>query len=111
MQTRDDILTLEADNFNTFHWHMDASFAAHADMRSHSGSTFALRKSSVTSSSAKHKANARSTTRSELIAADDNIAKCTWTRKLIESQGFKVTLNIIYQDNSSTIKLINNGKA
>ena len=55
--------------------------------------------------------NARSATESELIAVDDDIAKCMWTREFAESQGFKVKSNIIYQDNSSTIKLINNGKA
>ena len=90
---------------------MGASFTVHPDMKLHAGSTFTLGKGSALSSSTKQKVNARSTTESELIAADDNIAKCMWTRRFIEHQGFKVTLNIIYQDNSSTIKLINNGKA
>ena len=31
-------------------------------------------------------------------------------KKFIENQGFKVNLNIVYQDNTSTMKLINNGK-
>ena len=41
---------------------------------------------------------------------DDKIAKVIWTKKFIECQGFKVKLNIVYQDNQSTLKLANNGK-
>ena len=33
------------------------------------------------------------------------------TKKFFESQGHNVTLNVIYQDNTSTIKLQVNGKA
>eukprot|EP00957_Ditylum_brightwellii_P035914 2721610-Ditylum_brightwellii.AAC.1 len=33
-----------------------------------------------------------------------------WTKQLIEHQGLKVMINIIYQDNKSTIKLGVNGK-
>ena len=32
-------------------------------------------------------------------------------KKFIKHQGFKVKLNVIYQDNTSTMKLVNNGKA
>ena len=35
----------------------------------------------------------------------------SWTKKFIEHQGFNISLNIIYQDNTSTIKLAENGKA
>ena len=33
-----------------------------------------------------------------------------WTKRFIEHQGFDIKLNIIYQDNESTIKLAKNGK-
>ena len=33
-----------------------------------------------------------------------------WTKKLIEEQGFQIKLNLIYQDNQSTIKSATNGK-
>ena len=33
-----------------------------------------------------------------------------WTKKFIEEQGFQIKLNLIYQDNQSTIKLAINGK-
>ena len=46
-----------------------------------------------------------------LIALDDIISKVLWTKRFVESQGFKVLLNVVYQDNTSTIKLAENGKA
>ena len=109
--TRDDILALEADNTQTLKWYVDAAFAVHSDMKSHTGSTFSLGKGMIVSDSTKQKVNSRSSTEAELIAVDDRISKILWTKRFIESQGFKVKLNIIYQDNTSTMKLENNGKA
>ena len=54
--------------------------------------------------------NSRSSTESELNGIDDKIGKIMWTKKFIEHQGFEVKLNIIYQDNTRTIKLAENGK-
>jgi hypothetical protein len=109
--TRDDLLTLEADDTQTLKWYVDAAFAVHADMRSHTGSTFSLGKGMIVSDSTKQKVNSRSSTEAELIGVDDRISKILWTKRFIEYQGFKVKLNIIYQDNTSTMKLENNGKA
>ena len=91
-------------------WFIDAAFAVHPDMKSHTGMLFTLEKGAVISSSIKQKTNSRSLTEAELNATDDMISKIIWMKKFIEHQGFKVNLNIIYQDNTSTIKLINNGK-
>ena len=41
---------------------------------------------------------------------DDKVAMIIWSKRFIECQGFKINLNIIYQDNTSTLKLMNNGK-
>ena len=46
-----------------------------------------------------------------MAAVDDTIAKLLWTKKFIEAQGHKVKANIIYQDNTSAMKLEINGKA
>jgi len=64
----------------------------------------------VISLSTKQKVNAFSLTEAELVAVDDVIAKILWTKKFIEWQGVEVKLNILYQDNTSTIKLEMNGK-
>jgi hypothetical protein len=109
--TVNDILTLEADDENTLTWYVDAAFAAHADMKSHTGSVFTMGKGAIASGSSKQKVNSRSSTESEIVAMDDRLSKVLWTKRFLEWQGFEVKLNIIYQDNTSTIRLGENGKA
>ena len=79
-------------------------------MKSHSGMTFTLGKGSLISSSTKQKVNSRSSTEVELNAVDDKISKVISIKRFIEHQGFKIKLNVIHQDNTSAIKLIENGK-
>ena len=79
-------------------------------MKSHTGAIFTLGRGSIISSSTKQKVNSRSSTESELIGVDDKVSKVIWSKKFLENQGFKVNLNIIYQDNTSAMKLMNNGR-
>jgi hypothetical protein len=58
----------------------------------------------------KQKVNSRSSTESELIGVDDQISRVLWTKRFLEWLEFAVKLNIIYQDNTSTMKLGRNGK-
>ena len=108
--TRDDTTTLEAYDTQTLTWYVDAAFAVHPDMRSHTGMVFTLGKGAFISSSTKQKINARSFTESELIALDGKLSKTICIKKFMEHQDFKVKLNLIYQDNTNTMKLQNNGK-
>eukprot|EP00957_Ditylum_brightwellii_P019075 1435813-Ditylum_brightwellii.AAC.1 len=62
----EDVLTLEADDNQTLTWHINALFAAHTDMKSHTGTTFTLDKGFISSDSNKQKVNTCSTTESEL---------------------------------------------
>ncbi len=108
--TKNDVLRLEADDTNTLTWYIDAAFAVHADMKSHTGAVFTMGKGAIISGSNKQKANSRSSTESEIIAVDDKIAKVLWMKRFLGWQGFTVKLNIIYQDNTSSMKLEENGK-
>jgi hypothetical protein len=110
-RTRDDMLALEVNNTQTLTWYVDAALTVQADMRSHTGSTFSLGKGMIILDSTKQKVNSRSSTEGELIGVDDRISKILWAKRFIEYQGFKIKLNIIYQDNTSTMKLEKNGKS
>ena len=55
--------------------------------------------------------NSRSSTEAELVGVDDVISKVLWTKLFIEAQGHKVRTNVIYRDNTSSMKLEENGKA
>ena len=109
--TREDVLTLEADDTQKLTWYIDAAFAVHNDMRSHTGAVFTMGKGAITSDSTKQKTNTRSSTEAELHGIDDKISKVLWTKRFIEAQNFKVKLNIVYQDNTSTMKLAKNARA
>jgi hypothetical protein len=108
--TQDDVATLEADDSQSVDWHIDAAFAVHNDYKSHTGATLTLGKGCVTSISAKQKVNTRSSTESELVGMDDVVAKIVWTKYMIEAQGFNIE-NIAHRDNTSTMKLEENGKS
>ena len=68
---RDDVLTLEADDLSTLHWHVDARFAVHPDMKSHAGATFTLGNGRIISISSKQKISTKSSTEAELAAVDN----------------------------------------
>jgi len=76
-------------------------------MRSHTGATMILGKGSPYSISSKQKINTVSSTEAELVGISDAMKLIIWTRLFIESQGYSVTDNVLYQD---TILLANNGK-
>ena len=60
--------------------------------------------------SSKHKLNTRSSTEAELVGINDVLSIILWTWLFLEAQGYKVTDNILHQDNESTIKLARNGR-
>ena len=59
-KTKDDVLTLEADDRQSFYWMIDASFGVHPDMKRHTGGIFTLGKGAIIADSTKQKANSRS---------------------------------------------------
>jgi len=92
-------------------WWIDASFAVHPDMRSHTGATMSLGKGSPISLSQKQKINTKSSTEAELVGVDDAMPLVIWTRNFLEAQGFTVSDNVLYQDNMSSMQLKKNERA
>ena len=99
------VLTLGSDNKQTIYWYLDADFSVHAAIKIHTGSVFSLVKGIIVADYTKQKVNAIILTESELIGADDRIIKILWNQSYLECQGFKVKANIIYQDNTITMKM------
>ena len=105
------VLTLEADSLSVFKWWVDASFAVHPDMKSHTGATMSLGKGSVVSMSTRQKLNTRSSTEAELVGVDDAMPRILWTRYFLKAQGYDTKPSTLFQDNQSAILLENNGTA
>ena len=108
--TRKLVLTLEADNLQVIKWWVDASFAVHPDMRSHTGAVMSLGKGAVYSTSTRKKINTKSSTEAELVGVNDIMPQLLWTKYFMEAQGYPLDDNLLYQDNQSTILLAKNGR-
>jgi hypothetical protein len=108
--TPDLSLTLEDDNTHVVKWWVDASFAVHPDMKSHTGGTLSLGKGSVYSASTRQKLNTKSSTEAELVGVDDVMPLILWTRYFLDAQGYDVKENKVFQDNQSAMLLEKNGR-
>jgi hypothetical protein len=111
MSTEHDVPCMSADDTSTIKWHVDAAFAIHKDMKSHTGATMTLGSGTICSISMKQKVNTQSSTEAELVGFDDVVSKILWSKLFIEAQGFEVKANIVYLDNTSSMQLEENGKA
>jgi hypothetical protein len=60
-------LVLSADGTGIPQWHIDASYAVHVDMKSHTGGAMTLGKGSMYSTSVKQKLMTRSSTEAEVV--------------------------------------------
>jgi hypothetical protein len=103
-------LTLEASSSVLIHWWIDASFAVHPDLKSHTGAAMSLGKGCPINISSKQKINTRSSTEAELVGVNDVMTLVLWVRLFLEAQGIEVVDNIVYQDNQSTMLLEKNGR-
>ena len=104
-------LTLRASNAIELMAYVDASFAVHHDMKSHTGIVLSLGGGTVFSSSKKQSLVTKSSTESELVAVSDAIPQIVWTREFMMYQGYECKPATLYQDNQSTIALVAKGKS
>ena len=98
---------------NVLKWWVDASYAAHENMRGRTRGTMSMgkdRRGSIISVSKKQKLHTKSSTEAELIGADDTMPHMLWTRYFLEAQCYGIDKNILYQDNMSPMLLEKNGK-
>jgi hypothetical protein len=104
-------LTLEGDNTSIIKWWVDASFAVHLDMKSHTGGAMSLCKGVVYGTLPRQTLITKSSTEAELVGVNDGMPQILWTRYFLEAQGYGVKDSIVNQDNQSAILLEKNGRA
>jgi hypothetical protein len=108
--TKDDYLPLSASSLHNVRWWVDALYAVHPDMQSHTGGALSLGKGVIYGTSRRQKLNTKSSTEAELVGADDMMPQMLWTLYFLEAQGYNIDDNILYQDNKSSILLETNGQ-
>jgi Reverse transcriptase (RNA-dependent DNA polymerase) len=104
-------LRLGANSLNEFTTWVDASFAVHNDMRSHTGGVISFGRGGLICKSKKQSINTKSSTKAELIGASDYLPNTIYVKMFMAAQGHHTTKAIFYQDNQSAIKMESNGKA
>ena len=103
-------ITLECDNGPVnVKTHVDAAYGVHHDAKSHSGVSSTLGKGPIYVKSSKQKLVTKSSTEAEQVSLSDNSSQVIWTREFLISQGYRLDPSIIYQDNQSTIAMVNKG--
>ena len=108
--TRDIFLRISADEPLTVQAFVDASYAVHPDMRSHTGSFITLGRGAVFCKSSKQKLNVKSSTEAELVGLSDSLSQVFWSRNFLATQGYDMHAPaVVHQDNKSAIVLAEKG--
>jgi hypothetical protein len=102
--------TIGADDLSKVRTWVDASYATHSDMRSHTGGLMSFGTGGITCKSSKQKLNTKSSTEAEVVGVSDYISNTIWLRMFLEKQGITIESNILEQDNESAIRLETNGR-
>ena len=92
---------------------MDALYATHDNIRGHRVGTMSMGKNcwgSIISISNKQKVNTKILTEAGIIRADNTMPQMICARYILESQGYSVDRNILYQENMSAMLPVKNGK-
>jgi Reverse transcriptase (RNA-dependent DNA polymerase) len=102
--------TLGADKLGRLRTWVDASYAVHPDMKSHTGGVMSFGIGGLVCKSSKQKLNTKSSTEAEVVGASDYLPNTLWVKMFMEAQGHEIVENYFEQDNESAIKMEKNGR-
>jgi hypothetical protein len=103
-------LTLSADSLHNARWWVDAAYAVHPDMKSHTGGGLSLGTGIIYGTSKCQNLNTKSSTEAEIVGTDDVMPQILWTLCFLEAQGCEIDDNVLHQDNKSSMSLETNGR-
>jgi len=109
--TKDMWLTLSVTEGYEVEAYIDASYGIHPDGKSHTGVCITLGGGFFYVSSTKQKLVSKSSTEAELIGVSDGLSQVLWVRNFLLSQGHNVGPAIVWQDNKSTLAMIDKGRS
>jgi hypothetical protein len=105
------VYTLGADDVHQRMWTwVDAAYAVHPDMKSHTGGVISFGLGGIVCKLNKQKLNTKSSTEAEFVGASDYLPNTVWVKMILEAQGYKNKESFLEQNNESAIKLEKNGR-
>jgi hypothetical protein len=102
--------SLGADNMDKMMTWVDAAFAVHLDMKSHTGGVISFWRGGIVCKSTKQKLNTKSSREAEFVGASIYLPNTVWVKFFLEAQGYIMEFNVLGEDNESTIRLEKNGR-
>ena len=105
-----DIRVIGVDDLKTLVTMVDASYAVHPNMRSHTGGLMTFGRGILHGKSSKQKLNTKSSTESELVGVSEYLPYSLWMANFLKCQNYKLLKNTVYQDNQSTLRMARNGR-
>ena len=111
MADKDQQLVLCGKNEGLLMWYVDASFAVHPNMRSHTGGGLTMGSGFPVSVFTKQKLTVKSSTEGELVGVADMMPIILWAHQFLLAQGYVIVENLLLQDNKSSIIIEQNGKS
>ena len=103
-------LTIGADDMGKSKSWVDVSYRVHEDCKSHTGGAISWGRGVLLTKCQKQKLNVKSSTEGKIVGVSDFLPNMIWSRMFLEQQGYRLTDNVLYQDNQSAMKIILNGK-
>jgi len=103
------VYTMGAESLNKVQSWVDAAYAVHLDMKSHTGGITSFGLGGFMGKSTKQNLNTKSSTEAELIGASDYLPNTIWFKLFMEAQGHKMDEILFEQDNESAIRMETNG--
>lgn len=104
-------IVLEADTMLKVWVYIDAAYGIHPDGKSHSGLYVSIGRGPIVTKSSKQKLVTKSSTEAELVGASDEISLGLYARDFLIEQGYEMGPATLYQDNKSTMQLIEKGRS
>ena len=95
---------------NTLKIWINAAYAVHSDMRSHTGGTMSFGIGVIHTQSSRQKLNTKSSTEAKLVGVSKYLPYHIWLVNFLEYQGYNIKNKVLYQDNQSAIRMEKNGR-
>mmetsp|Transcript_5978 Transcript_5978/g.7985 ORF Transcript_5978/g.7985 Transcript_5978/m.7985 type:complete len:220 (+) Transcript_5978:351-1010(+) len=108
--TKEFFLTIFVDDITQMYSYVDSAHMAHHDLKGHTSGFICFKNGAFAAKSKKQRLNSNSSCEADLIGTGEYLKQITWARNFMIAQGYEMKPTIIFQDNESTIKLINNGR-
>jgi len=88
-------LILGADSLAKSKLWVDAAYAVHKEMKSHTGGATSLGCGAIMCKSTEQKLNTRSSTEAKVVGSSDYLPNTIWARTFLAEQGYELTKNIL----------------